>query len=93
MEGVEQSPVVQPLVVHLETSNSSQSVVLRGNLLQKHTLSSNSFNIIKVSIYTSAGAQINTCQTDWEITAAINEVNPHLEKAHRGVEDFYLFVS
>lgn len=91
MKGVRHSPVVQPLVVHLKTS--SQSAVHGDNLLQKHTLGSNSFNITKVKIYTCARAQINTCQTDWEITAAINEVNLQLEKAHRDVEDFYLFVS
>lgn len=59
----------------------------------KPTLGSRSFNIFKVKICTGAGAQINTCQTVWEITVPINELNPHLEKAHRDVEDFYLFVS
>lgn len=93
MEGGRYSPVEQPLVVHLKTSGSSQSAVHGDNVLQKHTLGFNSFNILKARIYISAGAQINTCQTDWEITAAINEVNLHLEKAHKDVEDFYLFVS
>lgn len=93
MESVEHSLVVQPLVIHLRPSCSSQRAVHGDNLLQTQALGSHSFNIIKVRICTSAGAQINTCQTVWEITVAINELNPHLEKAHRDVEDFYLFVS
>lgn len=93
VQGVKHSPMVQPMVVHLRTSSSSQRTVQGDNLLQRHTLGLNSFNIIKARISTSAPAQINTCQTDWEITAAVNEFNPHLEKAHRDVEDLYLFVS